>query len=161
MPSRWNIAACAALALCLPSARAQSGDVPPTDAAALLKWLQAGKYKKWPRESSPHKSQGPHPAQVIAFLNPALDRSMAAKAPAHPQGAAAVKELYDAAGKPAGWAVSVKTAADSGGGTGWYWYEILGATASGNVVASANGVPLCFGCHSTGRDFVLIPHPLK
>ncbi len=154
-------AACAALALSLPGAHARASDVPPTDGAALFKWLQAGNYKQWPKESAPHKSQGPHPVQVIAYLNPALDRSLAAKAAAHPKGAAAVKELYDAAGKPAGWAVAVKTAADSDGGKGWYWYEILGATASGNVVANANGVPLCFGCHSTGRDFVLIPHPLK
>ncbi len=142
-------------------ARADSGDVPPTDGVALLKWLQAGSYRTWARESAPHKSLGPHPAQVIAHLNPVLDQSLAAKASAHPKGAAAVKELFDAAGKLSGWAVSVKTASDSDGGKGWYWYEILGTTAGANVVAQANGVPLCFGCHAPGQDFVLIAHPLK
>ncbi len=142
-------------------AHAQRGDVPPTESGALLKWLQAGAYKKWARESAPHKSLGPHPTQVLTYLNPTLDKSLGAKAAAHPVGSAAVKELLDAGGKPAGWAVSVKTSADSQGGKGWYWYEILGAGASGNVVAQANGVPLCFGCHTPGRDFVLISHPLK
>ena len=154
---------CIAIFLAMPLAQAQAptGEVPPTDSAALLKWLQAGHYKNWPKESAPHKSLGPHPTQVIAFLNPVLDRSLAGKSAVHPKGAAAVKELLDAGGELSGWAVSVKTSADSDGGKGWYWYEILGATDSGKVVAKANGVPLCFGCHSTGRDFVLIPHPLK
>ncbi len=142
-------------------ALAQSDDVPPTDSEALLKWLQSGSYKKWVNESAPHKSLGPHPTQVVAHLNPVLDRSLATKAPAHPKGSAAVKELFDGSGKLSGWAVSVKTSADSQAGKGWYWYEILGTTASGNVVAKANGVPLCFGCHTPGRDFVLISHPLK
>lgn len=142
-------------------AHAQSDDVPPTEPAALLKWLQAGSYKSWAKESEPHKSQGPHPVTVIAHLNPALDESLNANADAHPKGSAAVKELLDASGELSGWAVTVKTEADSAGGQGWFWYEILGTTESGRVVASANGVPLCFGCHTPGRDFVLIPHPLK
>lgn len=142
-------------------AHAQSAEVPPTDGAALLQWLQAGSYKQWTRESAPHKSLGPHPAQVVAYLNPALDASLAANASAHPKGAAAVKELFDAGGKLSGWAVSVKTSSDSEGGKGWYWYEILGTSAGASVVAQANGVPLCFGCHAPGRDFVLIAHPLK
>jgi hypothetical protein len=85
---------------------------------------------------------------------------MAAKAASHPRGAAAVKELQDTGGRVSGWAVSVKTSASSDGGKGWFWYEILGASSGGNVVAQANGVPLCIGCHTRGRDFVLIPHPL-
>jgi hypothetical protein len=127
----------------------------------LLKWLQAGSYKQWVHESKAHKSLGPHPVQVIAYLNAALDESLGAKNKSHPKGSAAVKELLDASGKLSGWAVSVKTAEDSAAGQGWYWYEILGTEASGNVVASANGVPLCFGCHTPGKDFVLIDHPLK
>ena len=148
------------LSIAMPVSQAQPGDVPPTESAALLKWLQAGSYKKWPRESAPHRSMGPHTTLVVAYLNPVLDKSLAAKAAAHPKGAAAVKELLDANGKLSGWAVSVKTAADSSGGKGWYWYEILGTTPSGNVVAQASGAPVCSACHATGRDFVLIPHPL-
>ena len=152
--------ATAALAIAS-TAAAQSRDVPPTDGAALLKWLQAGRYKAWTHESTAHPSLGPHPSAVITFLNPTLDRSLAAKNAAHPKGAAAVKELLNMHGKLAGWAVSVKTADDSAGGKGWYWFEILGTRDLDNAVANANGVPLCYGCHTPGRDFVLIQHPLR
>ncbi len=160
MPSSMN-AAIAALTLTFVAsiAQAQTSDVPPTESGALLKWLQAGNYKAWPKESAPHRSMGPHQTLVVTHLNPQLDKSLTAKATAHPKGSAAVKELLDAGGKTTGWAVSVKTSASSDGGKGWYWYEILGAP-SGNVVAQANGVPLCSGCHTRGQDFVLIPHPL-
>jgi hypothetical protein len=135
--------------------------LPPTERNTLLSWLQAGKYKSWAHESGPHASAGPHPVQVVAYLNQSLDTSMAAGNKAHPKGAAAVKELLDAGGKLSGWAVSVKTEADSANGKGWYWYEILGTDAGGRVVADGNGVPLCFGCHTPGKDYVLIPYPLK
>ncbi len=142
-------------------AHAQSAETPPTERAALLKWLQAGSYKSWVHESAPHKSLGPHPVQVVAYLNAALDQSLTSKGKSHPKGSAAVKELLDAGGELSGWAVSIKTEADSAAGKGWYWYEILGTDKTGNVVAAANGVPLCFGCHTPGKDFVLIPYPLK
>jgi len=149
-----------ALSLTTPAATAQAADTPPTESGALLKWLQAGSYRQWPKESAPHRSMGPHQGLVLTHLNPVLDKSMGAKAAAHPKGSAAVKEFQDSNGKLTGWAVSVKTAAASDGGKGWYWYEILGASAGGNVVAQANGVPLCSACHMRGRDFVLTPHPL-
>lgn len=160
-PSRSTAFALTLLLMFAGTAAAQATDVPPTEEAALLKWLQAGHYKGWAKESAAHPSLGPHPVKVVAHLNPALVRSLTAKAAAHPKGSAAVKELQDADGRLSGWAVSVKTDADSAGGKGWYWYEILGTTAAGRVVAKANGVPLCFGCHTPGRDFVLIPFPLK
>ena len=136
-------------------------DTPPTEHSALFDWLSSGAYKSWTHESAAHPSAGPHPQAVIAYLNPALDESLTAGNAAHPQGSAAVKELYNDSGALSGWAVSVKTDADSAGGKGWYWYEILGTTADSRVVANGNGVPLCFGCHTPGKDFVLIPHPLK
>lgn len=160
MPSSMSaVIAAVTLTFVTSFAQAQTGDVPPTDSASLLKWLQAGSYKAWPKESAPHRSMGPHQTLVITYLSPPLDKSLTAKSKAHPKGSAAVKELLDAGGKTTGWAVSVKTSASSEGGKGWYWYEILGAP-SGNVVAQANGVPLCSGCHTRGQDFVLIPHPL-
>jgi len=149
----------ATLAVFSSLAQAQPSETPPTDSTTLLKWLRAGSYKAWPKESAPHRSMGPHQTLVVAYLNPLLDKSMTAKSASHPQGAAAVKELFDADGKPYGWAVAVKTSHDSDGGKGWYWYEILGG-ATANVVAQASGVAVCVGCHARGRDFVLIPHPL-
>lgn len=134
---------------------------PPTNGSELFDWLQSGSYKTWQHESEKHKSAGPHPSSVIAYLNPLLDESLGSGSDAHPIGAAAVKELYSASGELGGWAVSIKTDADSNGGQGWYWYEILGTSSDSTVVADGNGVPLCFGCHTPGADFVLIPHPLK
>jgi len=138
-----------------------SDEVPPTNGDALYDWLSAGSYKEWVHESDRHPSAGPHPSSVIAYLNKLLDESLSSGAAVHPKGAAAVKELFDDAGELSGWAVSVKTDSDSAAGQGWYWYEMLGTKPDSRVVADGNGVPLCFGCHTPGNDFVLIPHPLK
>jgi hypothetical protein len=140
---------------------ASKADVPPTEQSKLFEFLRAGSYRKWARESKPHPSAGPHPTQVQTYLNPALDMSLRAGNKSHPAGAAAVKELLGADGKLAGWAVSVKTDAASDGGRGWYWYEVFSTTDAGRTSAASKGAPLCFGCHTPGRDFVLIPHPLK
>lgn len=156
--------ACRAVLLCLSIAvatpLAQANDVPPTEGAALLKWLQSGAYKAWPKESAPHRSMGPHQTLVLTHLSPALDKSLGAKAKEHPRGSAAVKELLDAAGKLSGWAVAIKTADQGDGAKGWFWYEILGTTPGSNVVASGQGVPFCVGCHARGRDGALTEHPL-
>lgn len=153
---------CFATAMLLISAAGvNSADTPPAEKEALFDWLKSGSYQSWVHESEAHPSAGPHPVKVIAYLNTLLNDSLTAGATAHPKGAAAVKELYNAQGDLNGWAVSIKTEDDSAAGQGWYWYEILGTNADDRVVASANGVPLCFGCHTPGQDFVLIPHPLK
>jgi len=136
-------------------------DTPPAEGKALYLWLKAGNYKNWVHESEPHKSAGPHPSAVIAYLNAPLNESLNSGAAAHPAGSASVKELFDTSGELSGWAVSIKTQEDSAAGKGWYWYEILGTEEDSRVVADGNGVPLCFGCHTPGNDFVLIPHPLK
>ena len=78
-----------------------------------------------------------------------------------PTGAGIVKEMYDADNQLQGWAVMVKTAADSDGGKGWFWYEITSTTDGSTPVAAGNGVPLCFGCHGVGNDFVLTEFPLR
>ncbi len=143
------------------AASVQADENPPTGHDSLFTWLKAGNYKSWVSESEQHRSAGPHPQAVIAYLNKALDDSLTAGNDTHPQGAAAVKELFDGSGQLSGWAVSLKTGDNSDAGQGWYWYEILGTSADSRVVADGNGVPLCFGCHTPGKDFVLIPHPLK
>ena len=140
---------------------AQANDVPPTEGAALLTWLQAGAYKAWPKESAAHRSMGEHKTLVQTYLNPAADKSLGAKAKEHPRGSAAVKELLDAAGKLSGWAVAVKTAEQGDKGKGWFWYEIRGTTPGSGVVANGQAVPLCIECHAKGRDAMLSEHPLE
>jgi hypothetical protein len=94
----------------------------PTKPAPLQAWLVAGHYKTWTHESQPHESAGPHGDAVKTFVSPVLLASLQKGGAPHPAGASAVKELYDAGGKHTGWAVSVKLAADSANGKGWYWY---------------------------------------
>ena len=131
----------------------------------LFSYLQKGAYKSFAaKESGSHPSRGPHTKvglPVRVFLDPVLDASLAAGNESHPVGSSAVKEMYDANGKLQGWAVMVKTSDDSANGKGWYWYEVTSTTDGSKPVASGNGVPLCYGCHSTGRDFVLTGYPLK
>lgn len=131
----------------------------PTEAEALLAFLQAGAYRDFPHESAPHPSQGPH-GSVQTYLDPTLAGSLEAGAATHPVGAAAVKELYQG-GELSGWAVYVKTQADSDGGNGFYWYEVFSTTDPTRIGADGVGVPLCVGCHQAGRDFTLSPFPLQ
>jgi hypothetical protein len=89
----------------------------------------------------------------------------------------AIKELYEANAddtiptEPTGWAVSVKTAADSGTkGEGWYWYEAISATDPTQFFGDANGSSFCAPCHSgtaydpkkiPAIDYVKTPYPLQ
>jgi len=137
---------------------------PPQGAANLQPWLAAGYYKSWHCQTAPHPPGGP-----AAFMSPHMtnrictnDVLAAASTPPWPEGAAAVKEIYpdmDAgvdASAPFGYAVYLKTAADSMGGANWYFYE--DNPAIGGVVADGpgtTGVPLmvCVGCHGeSGAD---------
>lgn len=129
----------------------------PTNAAALKGWLVAGNYLSWQAESAPHDSAGPHFGTVHAYLNAPLFDSLMAQNAAHPQGAAAVKELYGNGNTVLGWSVSVKTAASSDGGQGWYWYEVY----NDQVFGDGNGDGTCVGCHSSGADYVRTPFPLQ
>jgi hypothetical protein len=131
----------------------------PTSPDALFAYVKAAKYKDWAHESEVHKSRGPH-FDVKTYLNAALDKSMKAGNDSHPKGAASVKEMYEN-GKLKGWAVSVKTQADSDNGKGWYWYEVVSTTDASQIPAEGKGAGLCVGCHFPGKDFVLTGYPLK
>ena len=131
--------------------------LPPTDSEALLSWLEDGSYSGWAAESAVHESDGPHFGGVRAFVNTALDDSLASGADAHPAGSAAVKELYGDGGQILGWSVSVKLEADSADGDNWYWYEKF----NDSIFADGPGEGLCTGCHSGGEDFFLSPYPLQ
>lgn len=139
--------------------------VVPVTKDKLFSYLQAGSYKSFAaKESGRHPTIGPHTKigwPVRVFLGPKIDASLKAGHASHPVGSSIVKEMYDGSGKLQGWAVMVKTSADSAGGKGWFWYEVTSTTDGSKPVASGNGVPLCFGCHFTGRDFVLTGYPLQ
>lgn len=127
--------------------------IPPTDAAALRAWLDAGTYRGWVAESAPHRSTGPHGGTVRTYLNDIVLESLQAGNAAHPAGSALVKELYFGGANVQLWAVSVKVQDDSDGGRGWYWWEGEGL--------SGVGLRTCTGCHGGGRDYVWTPFPLQ
>jgi hypothetical protein len=136
---------------------------PPANSQALLPWLREGRYLAWPAESAIHPSGGPHFGRVRTYVNPALFDSLGSGAASHPSGAAAVKELYGAAGDEVlGWSVMIKVRPESAGNS-WYWYERYRNTVYGDGV----GIAGCAGCHGAGfgtflsKDFVLAPFPLQ
>lgn len=131
-------------------------EVPPTNGAELLPWLQSGEYLDWIAESAVHPSAGPHGGNVRTFVNTALFESLTAGSAVHPIDAAAVKELYYDGVDVVGWAVIVKVAPGEGGDA-WYWYERVG----NSVYADDIAVPLCFECHEIGVDQVRTPFPLQ
>jgi hypothetical protein len=133
----------------------------PTNGAELFPWLQAGNYKNFAAETAQHASTGPHGGNVRTFLNPILFDALTNNSTNFPVESAAVKELWGNGAKLLGWAVFVKTQADSAGGNGFYWYEIYDTVDPSGPVADGNGVGLCSGCHSNGTDYYLSPFPLQ
>jgi len=136
-----------------------SGDVPPTSNSDLQAWLTIGGYAGFLAESGPHVSAGPHGGRVRTFVNRQLASSLTTCAASHPVGAAAVKELLDAAGVR-GWAVMIKTEA-SAGADAWYWYEAFSTAPDATPAASGQANGTCTGCHDGGLDAIRTPWPLR
>ncbi|MGE0440452.1 MAG: hypothetical protein AB7L66_16005 [Gemmatimonadales bacterium] len=137
------------------------GDV-PTAPAELFDWLERGEYRGYARESAAHPSAGPHPVEVLTYLNAPLDSSVRAGRARHPIGATAVKELFRD-GTLRGWAVMIKVREDRTDGRAWYWYEVTGRDPGRRTDPDFAGVGLgsCTGCHSSGSDFLRTPIPLR
>jgi hypothetical protein len=128
---------------------------PPQGQLALEAWLQQGHYRGWTCEPtiSNRRGNGAHGRHRICSNQVLLD------SPAGPYavGAASVKELYDAADGPNGYAVGLKVA-PSPGEESWYWYERTGTSPTSRPVADGVGVKICGKeCHAAApRDHVYI-----
>jgi hypothetical protein len=150
-----------------PSADTPSGSLGavPTGNEDLHKYLVAGKYKNFAAaESETHPSGGPHTrfgSPVKVYMNAMMSDAFKTGKKTLPKGAASVKEMFSKEGQLEGWAVMLKTKDDSDGGDGWFWYETTNISDANDVVARGNGVAMCYGCHSSGSDFVLTGYPLK
>jgi hypothetical protein len=154
-------------------ASAGTAQTPPMGEASLLAWIATGQYKQWACEPAVHASRGPsvHTPFDRVCSNDILSAAAGdAGTGQWPQGAAEVKEIYMAMGDATptgGYAVSLKTSADSAGGANWYFYERF----DGTLYADGLGTSLCTGCHSAAgadafhtttmgaRDFVYTPVP--
>jgi hypothetical protein len=150
---------------------AETMQTPPMGAANVEAWLATGQYKQWHCEPAVHAARGPsvHTPFDRVCSNDALSAAANGNGP-WPDGAAEVKEIYMAmndATPTAGYAVSLKTSADSAGGANWYFYERF----DGTLYSDGMGTPLCVGCHSAAgsdaahttsmnaHDFVYTPVP--
>jgi len=137
---------------------------PPQGAVNVEAWLKAGSYKSWHSESAIHESRSPSPHGFNRIYSNDLISANATGTQNWPQGAAAVKELYTSTSDttPVGYAVYLKTQADSADGANWYWYERVPNTG---VVADGLGnagtaKSICVGCHgAAGADGAHTPTP--
>src|SRR6266545_4057633 len=107
------------------NASSKPSQKPPQGAAAVEAWLKKGDYKDWQCEPKVHEAREPSPHGFNRICSNDAIADRATDEGVWPSGAAAVKELYASAdaAKPAGYAVYLKTKADSADGANWYWYE--------------------------------------
>lgn len=139
--------------------------VPPMGAAAVESWLASGTYKQWNCEPQSHAARSPSPHGFNRICSNSDISSNATGTASWPKGAAAVKELFTdaSATTPVGYALYVKTQADSAGGANWYWYERVPSDSAAphdanGVVADGMGssgpaMSICVGCHAAaGSD---------
>ncbi|MGO8993437.1 MAG: hypothetical protein ACLQVI_08910 [Polyangiaceae bacterium] len=165
----------------LGDAAAGSPETPPTDGKDVEAWIVKGYYKTWHCEPAVHVARSPSPHGFDRVCSNDLVNPTATDpdAGAWPTGAAEVKELYTAVESdagPAGYAVSLKVAADVPGdaGANWYWYERQvdqSIEADGLGTANSQANTICVSCHvaagsgqaytpSPGsRDFIYTPVP--
>ncbi len=153
---------------------------PTTGRVDIQKWLADGSYKTWTCEPAIHalRAPSPHGANATGYNKICSNDLIANNATGTgnwPKGAAAVKEIYDSttATTPIGFAVYLKTSADSSGGAGWYWYEqVPVSTDPSTVPHDSNGVvadgtggsgpakDICVACHAAaGSDAAHTPSP--
>jgi hypothetical protein len=149
-----------------------SAQTPPQGADAIEAWLSKGSYKDWHCEDKVHASRAPSPHGFNRICSNDLIAANATGDGDWPQGAAAVKELYASAdaSKPIGYAVYLKTDADSAAGIHWYWYERVPLESAAphdakGVVADGSGdmggsKAICVSCHvAAGSDSAHTPTP--
>ena len=149
-------------------------EMPPLGGEELQDWLESGVYLEWACEPESHAARPPSPHGWNRVCSNTAISADAEGSDAWPEGAASVKELFESedASEPMGHAVSVKTAADSGDGANWYWYETIGGQVTVDGAGDQEGpMELCVSCHIAagsdaehtptlgGRDLVYTPVP--
>jgi hypothetical protein len=149
-----SLAACQSNHADAPEVDVPTPQRPPRGQTALEAWLAEGHYKAWKCETSifAPRLTGNHGRHRIC----ANDLLVGSTAGRYPVGAASVKELFDAADQPNGYAVGLKTE-DNDGPQTWYWYERRGTDPKAQPKADGMALPDCAVCHQMAdRDYVYI-----
>jgi hypothetical protein len=158
-------------AACSSDSGGSDAQTPPTSGRTdVEQWLKDASYKTWTCEPAIHASRSPSPHGFNKICSNDVIASAATGTTAWPKGAAAVKELYASMTDttPTGYAVYLKTDADSAAGANWYWYERVPADSTAphdtnGVVADGKGgagtpKSICVGCHAAaGMDVTHTP----
>jgi len=136
---------------------------PTTGRVAVEAWLADATYNDWACEAAIHASRDPSPHGFNRICsNDVLAANVSGTAD-WPKGSAGVKELYASASAttPIGFAVYLKTDADSAGGDNWYWYERINSdTIADGMGDSGPAKTICVGCHiGAGIDLAHTPTP--
>jgi hypothetical protein len=69
-------------------------------------------------------------------------------------------DAKNGSGEVSGWSVLVKTDDASKSGGGYYWLETVSTRAGRAADYEGQGIGVCVGCHSAGRDYFRTPWPL-
>ncbi|NER12608.1 hypothetical protein GWK08_04090 [Leptobacterium flavescens] len=138
----------------------------PLDKSELFAYLSSKKYRSFKtQEKEKHPSAGPHTKiglPVKVFMNDIIAGSLDANNAEHPMGSTIVKEMFNADGDLAGWAVMAKTQEKTAEGNGWFWYEVTSVEDENSIAAMGNGVIGCISCHNiASKDMVRTAYPLK
>lgn len=129
---------------------------PPIGEDALEAWLDTGAFEDWHCEDETHEARSPSPHGFNRICsNDALAGNVSGDDD-WPEGAAAVKVLYESIDEtdPLGYAVYLKTDEDSAGGDNWYWYERIGDDIIADGMGdSGTAKSICVSCHvAAGSD---------
>ncbi|HEY6179763.1 MAG TPA: hypothetical protein VIX73_35155 [Kofleriaceae bacterium] len=152
---------------------ASDAQTPPTSGRVdIEKWLSDASYKTWACEPAVHAARDPSPHGFNRICSNDVIAMSATGTAAWPKGSSAVKEIYASATatSPVGYAVYLKTDADSAGGLNWYWYERVPLSSdaphdAAGVVAdgkggNGNAMSICVSCHAgAGKDAAHTPSP--
>jgi hypothetical protein len=169
--SRFGLAWCAAaLALAGCGAGSEAQNPPTTGRVDVEAWVSQGLYKDWHCEPAAHDQRSPSPHGKNRICS--NDALSAHGSGAYPVDAAAVKELYDAAGTSVVGIAVYRKVSTATTGDAWYFYERVPLDSpaphdANGVVADGLGTSgaaktICVGCHAgagsdaqhSGHDFV-------
>jgi hypothetical protein len=130
----------------------------PIEPSALQDWLDEQRYREWESWSEVGPTLGSGGARV--YLSGLLVESLASGSEIHPEGAAAVRELYsEDFSTLTGYSALVKVEPHAVAAS-WLCFEQLSLELGAEIDVANKGAPSCAGCHGEGRDFIRSTLPL-
>lgn len=132
------------------------GALPEATAEAVHAFLEADDYRNtWPHEPAsdgirPNIRDAPHGNPLEIFVRGCVEQTWGTDAEQYPPGALVVLRGYQA-GDGVTWEYVMYRTSDAAGAPGWWWavYD-----AGDHTIEEPGSLVSCYGCHSSGDDFV-------